>query len=267
MSTISPSFHLDVSGTTPTPFWRQVLVEFRKSYDTRAGFWLLAAIAGLVALVEGFVLVLTLVNGTSIAYSDYAIIAGGITSLLLPVLAILLVTTEWTQRSAMVTFSLEPRRTRVVLAKLTVSVLYVVATLVAMNAIALVATSLCELVQPEQTSWRFDVSGTVGFALVQVLTMAIGFALGALLLNTPAAIVVFFLYWYLLPIVLFAVGTIREWLGDLLEWVNFQAAVAPLGDWQLDTAEEWGKLLVSTALWIVLPLVAGMVRILRAEVK
>ncbi|MEQ6901322.1 ABC transporter permease [Nocardioides sp. YIM 152588] len=267
MTTTAQPFHLDVSGTAPVPFWRQVLVELRKSYDTRAGLWLLISIAGLVALVEGFIVVVTVIEGGFIAFSDLAIIAGGITSLLLPVLAILLVTTEWSQRSAMVTFSLEPRRSRVVLAKLVVSVLYVVATLVAMYAIAVVATAICDIAGDGAVSWRVDVSGTVGFALVQVLTMTIGFALGALLLNTPAAIVVFFLYWYLLPIVLFAVGSIREWLGNALEWVNFQAAVAPLGDWQLDTAEEWGKLLVSTALWIGVPMVAGLTRILRAEVK
>ena len=36
-------------ATRPIPFWRLVLVELRKSYDTRAGFWLLATIGIIVA--------------------------------------------------------------------------------------------------------------------------------------------------------------------------------------------------------------------------
>jgi len=41
---------LDVSRTPRTPFHRLVLVELRKTYDTRAGFWLLAVI-GLIAVL------------------------------------------------------------------------------------------------------------------------------------------------------------------------------------------------------------------------
>ena len=52
------------------------------------------------------------------------------TSFLLPILAIMLVTSEWSQRTALVTFTLEPRRSRVVLAKLVVAQLFTVLTLV-----------------------------------------------------------------------------------------------------------------------------------------
>ena len=51
-------------------------------------------------------------EGTSIALATQA--AG----IILPVLAILLVTGEWSQRTALTTFTMEPRRERVVLAKL-----------------------------------------------------------------------------------------------------------------------------------------------------
>lgn len=256
-----------VAPPEAVPMWRLVLVELRKSWDTRAGLWLLIAIGILVGLVEGFVFVVTLVYESYTVFSDFAFIAGGITSLLLPVLAIMLVTGEWSQRSAMVTFTLEPRRSRVIIAKLTVAMLFVLATLVAMLLIALVLTTVCEVVQPEQTEWSFALSEFVGFAIGQVLTMAIGFAFASLLLNTPAAIVTFFLYWYLLPVVLFGIGSIKQGLGDALEWVNFQAALEPLGTWSVDTGEEWAKILTSGLLWIVLPLVLGITRILRAEVK
>ena len=97
--------------------------------------------------------------------------------------------------------------------------------------------------------------------------MTIGFAFAALLLNTPSAIVLFFLYWYALPGVLALLSAIADWLSNLLDWVNFQSAFSPLLDGTISTGEEWGKIIVSGLLWIVLPLVAGIYRILRAEVK
>ena len=93
-------------------------VELRKACDTRAGFWLLAAIVGLVVVVPGIALVITLVRTDPILLDDFVGIAAYMMSFLLPFLAIMLVTSEWCQRSALVTFTLEPRRSRVVLAKM-----------------------------------------------------------------------------------------------------------------------------------------------------
>jgi hypothetical protein len=67
--------------------------------------------------------------------------------------------------------------------------------------------------------------------------------------------------------VLAAIGSIRDWIGNLLDWINFQSAVQPLVDGSIGTGEEWGKILVSGLIFIVVPLVAGIARILRAEVK
>ena len=46
------SHPLDISATPPIPFWRLVLVELRKAYDTRAGFWLLFTIGLLITLLQ-----------------------------------------------------------------------------------------------------------------------------------------------------------------------------------------------------------------------
>ncbi len=40
---------LDVSGTPKTPFARLVKVELRKSFDTRAGLWLIGSIVVITA--------------------------------------------------------------------------------------------------------------------------------------------------------------------------------------------------------------------------
>lgn len=261
---------LDLSGTAPIPFWRQVRVEFRKSYDTRAGMWMLIAIGIVVSIVELFVLVVTLVQDSRVWFSDFAMIGFGVTSLLLPVLAIMLVTSEWSQRGAMVSFALEPRRVRVVLAKWVVAIVWVAVTMVAMVVVAAVLTTICSLVHPESTQWTGSSGDAPSFwlsAVDQVLTMTIGFAFGALLLNTPAAIVLFFVYWYALPGVMALLGAIRPWIDHVLSWLNFRLAMSDVTDGDPFTHPEWGKVLTSALLWIVLPLGLGIWRILRAEVK
>src|SRR5689334_20316642 len=101
---------LDVSQTPRTSFHRLVLVELRKTYDTRASFWLLATIGLLVLAAEIIVLAVVTTQNEAISFGDFIGTAAFITSVFLPVLGIMLLTTEWSQRTAMVTFALEPRR-------------------------------------------------------------------------------------------------------------------------------------------------------------
>src|SRR5205085_7896100 len=125
---------------------------------------------------------------------DFISIAAYMTSFLLPILAIMLVTSEWSQRTALTTFTLEPRRTRVVLAKLVVAQLFTVLTLALALAVGLMCTAICELAQPELTGWDAAPGDIAGWLVTQTLTMLGGFALATLLLNTPASIVVFVVY-------------------------------------------------------------------------
>ncbi len=242
-------------------------VELRKCVDTVASFWLVASIAILVVVVDGFVLVATLVQGLEVSFNDFTGVAAGVTSLLLPVLGIMLVTSEWSQRTAMVTFSLEPRRLRVVMAKLVVGLVLTLLTVLVSILIGVLFTGLCEIVQSDQTSWGVDGSGLVGFFLTQCLAMAGGFALAALLLNTPAAIVTFFIYKWAIPIVLFIISDLVEAFAKISPYVNFLEAQDPLFDLSLNTAQEWAQLLVSGLIWLGIPLALGLLRILRAEVK
>ena len=130
---------LDLSSTSPTPFSRLVRVELRKTWDTRAGFWLLVSTAVLTALVMVIQLAVVAVQDLSVSYNDFLTSTNFSIALLLPVLGILLLTSEWSQRTAMVTFSLEPRRPLVIVAKLVVGLgLAVTAVL-----IALVLAAIC----------------------------------------------------------------------------------------------------------------------------
>jgi ABC-2 type transport system permease protein len=258
---------LDLSATTRVPFTRLVTVELRKARDTRAGFWLLAGTGLIVAVVLGIATVITLVRSDPISFGELTTIAAYMTSFLLPILAIMLVTSEWSQRTALVTFTLEPRRSRVVLAKLVVAQLLTVLTLVVAFVVGVVCTAICELAQPDLTSWAIGLGDLAGWLVTQTLTMLGGFALATLLLNTPASIVVFVVYRYVLPGIFVAATALGGTLEQIALWVDFQGAQDDIYEWNLSGAEAWAHLVVSGLLWLGLPLVLGWRRILRAEVK
>ena len=116
---------------------------------------------------------------------------------LVPMLPILLVTTEWTQRTAMVSFAIEPRRLRVILAKLAVAVLLAIAAVVLMFVVATLCTAVGDLLAPDRTSWEIEAEFVfLGAPLTVLVTTVFGFAVACMLLNTPAAIVLFLLSWY-----------------------------------------------------------------------
>ena len=124
------------------PFSRLLQVEFRKSWDTRASFWLLFCIGAIVLIAELIAAIVTGVQDVKdVEFGTFATVAGFISQLLLPVLGIMLVTSEWSQRTAMVTFSLEPRRGRVVEAKMIVGLIWTALTV----AFALVMGSIFNL--------------------------------------------------------------------------------------------------------------------------
>ncbi|KAA1424250.1 ABC transporter permease [Nocardioides antri] len=260
---------LDISGTRPIPFWRLVLVELRKTYDTRAGFWLLFTIALLISLLQVVQLVAFLVQDfVFTTFTDFTGNVWLVSLVLVPMLPILLVTTEWTQRTATVTFAIEPVRIRVILAKLAVAVLLALAAVVLMFVVATVCTAIADLAKPELTEWRVEKEFLfVGAPLTVLTTTVFGFAVACLLLNTPAAIVLFLITWYASVGIFAAVAALIPAFADVFPWVTLQVNVLLLADGAPSDAEEWGHLLVSLGLWIVLPLAVGLWRILNAEVK
>src|SRR6478735_6681282 len=222
MSTTSPGLGhaLDISSTTRTPFVRLVRVELRKSYDTRAGFWLLLTIGLLVLAAEIIAVSVTAVQDEPMQFGDFVGTAAFITSFLLPVLGIMVLTTEWTQRTAMVPFAIEPRRALVIAAKALVGVVLTLATVVFSIAVGFVANLVYGLLQ-DGADWTFGWKDFAAFLITQVLAMLGGFALAALFLNTAAAIVVFFAYKWLLPTLFFAGAALMAWFEDIAPWLDF----------------------------------------------
>ena len=110
------------SALGPIPFLRLVRVEWAKATDTRAARgWLLA----LVALSTAGIMLAPILAPTSFdqTYTSYLDVAALALSILLPVVAILMLAGEWSQRSVFTTFTQEPRRIRVVNAKLAASLM------------------------------------------------------------------------------------------------------------------------------------------------
>jgi ABC-2 type transport system permease protein len=255
----------DVSGTPGIPFARLFVVEVRKAVDTRAGRWLLGITAGLALVAETIFLWVVVAQDEAASYGDFVAAAAFVCSILLPVLGIMLVTSEWSQRTAMTTFSLEPRRMRIVLAK----GLAGVALTFFVIAFALVVGLVCNLLYGAlhgSIDWTFGFLGFLGFLITQTFAMLGGFALACLLLNTSAAIVVFFVYKWVLP-GLFALGAaLMSWFDKIVDWLDFQSAQNELFDLPM-TGQQWGHLAVSAVIWLLVPLLIGLWRIRRAEVK
>jgi hypothetical protein len=248
------------------PFARLVKVELRKTWDTRAGLWLLISMGILTALVMGIQLAVTVVQDISVGYADFMTSTSFSIALLLPVLGILLLTSEWGQRTAMVTFTLEPRRPRVIVAKLVVGAILAVASVLVALLLGAVANVLYGLFAGVSASWDLSVLQVLGFLLLQVLGILTGFALAALLLNSAAAIVIYMVYSFVLP-GLFELGAhLIGWFDSLRPWIDFNLAQSPLVDATM-TGADWAHFVVSGLLWLVLPLAIGLGRVLRAEVK
>jgi ABC-type transport system involved in multi-copper enzyme maturation permease subunit len=265
VSTAAAPVALDVTGTTGIPFTRLFRVEIRKSVDTRAGRWLVGITAGAALVTDTIFLLVVTAKDLDASYGEFVGGAAFFSQVLLPVLGIMLVTSEWSQRTAMTTFSLEPRRMRVVGAKLLAGVSLTAFVIAFALVVGLVANLLYAAIQGVGPDWTFGWSGFTGFVLNQTFAMVGGFALACLVLNTPAAIVVFFVYKWVLP-GLFELGAQLAWFAHLRPWLDFQTAASNLYDVPL-SSKEWWHLVVSGLLWLALPLAIGLWRIRRAEVK
>jgi ABC-2 type transport system permease protein len=257
-ATVPASAPIDVSGTRGIAFGRLVRVELRKLVDTRASRWLLIVIGGVTLLIILAVLVLGKQDDRT--FDTFLGAAGGLQGFFLPLLPIMLVTSEWGQRTALTTFTLVPSRVRVIAAKLVASVAVGIAAIALAFVLASIGTALGGAADP----WSGVVPGDFWkFALLETLGILQGFGFALLFLNTAVAIVVFLV----LPNVFSAVANLWSKMHAAAPWVDPGTAQQPLFLRGAMTGEQWAHIAVSGAIWILLPLVVGLVRVLRAEVK
>ncbi|WP_433285657.1 ABC transporter permease [Micromonospora sp. CA-244673] len=255
----APAPTLSRPAATGPSLARLTGVELRKLTDTRAGRWLLITI-GLVAAVIVTVQIFVLKDAeqTFTAFFTPSLFPVG---LLLPVLGILSITGEWSQRTALTTFALVPRRERVVTAKLAAVVLAALASVLVSLAVAAAGT-LAARATGGAGAWTFDWHLLPYAAVFQVANVLMGAGFGLLLLNTPLAIVTYLL----LPTVWSVLAAMIRALREPARWLDTSVTMEPLLGPDM-TAGQWGRLGVSLAVWLLVPLVAGLVRTLRREVS
>ncbi len=248
----------------PIPMSRVVSVELRKMFDTRSGFWLMCSI-GITSLLAT-IAVIVFGHDADIEYSNFAAAIGIPVGILLPVVAVLSVTSEWTQRSGLTTFTLVPHRGRVVFAKAIAAVLVGVVSVV----IALVIAVLGELVgagiKGVPLKWDSSIVSLLYVVLGNVLGLLVGFMLGVLIRNSPGAIVGYFVYNFVIPTIFGVLAAAANWFNTAQPWVDFRN---DQGDLFSNTmpAGLWVKLAVAGLIWLVIPLAIGVRLVLRSEVK
>jgi len=233
-------------------------VELRKATDTRAGRWMLVVtvLAGAaLAVIAAFAGerdendVIDVVQASAFAFA-----------LLTPVLGLLLVTSEWSQRTALTTFTLVPRRGRVVAAKAVAAGCIGVGATV----LALVFGLLATAAAPHDAGldvWDLTASVVARVALYEVAYVFFGLGFGLLLLNSTLAIVAYFVLptvWTVLANSITGLSGVRDWLdpsttfGHLLE-------VSTSG-------QQWAQIGVAALVWVGVPAVIGAVRVRRSSI-
>ncbi|MDT9591781.1 ABC transporter permease subunit [Nocardioides zeae] len=245
-------------------FARLVGVEARKTFDTRAGFWLCVSIVVLAVVATGAVIAFA--PDSALTYAQFSSAVGIPMAIVLPMLAILSVTSEWSQRTGLTTFTMVPSRGRVIGAKAVVTVLVgVVSMLVALGVGALgmlLGTGLAGV----GPVWDVGAANVVSIVIANLLGMAVGFMLGVVLRSSPAAIVGYFVFSFVVPTLSMTLAAFQEWWADLQPWADFGYAQTALFEGWPD-GEQWAQLAVASLPWLVLPLALGLWFVRRSEVK
>jgi ABC-type transport system involved in multi-copper enzyme maturation permease subunit len=244
---------------TPIPFSRLVKTELRKLVDTRAGRWLVIATLVLTPVVMA--VMVAAAPTKDLTYNKFVDFTQAPQKYLLPVLGILTMTSEWSQRTGLVTFTLEPRRGRVLKAK------FVAATALGLSATAMVfvfaaiGNVLGRLVRDGDGSWSFGAAGFGEITLVLLIGLVQGLVFGMALLASAAAIVTYFVVPTLWS-ALFSSASMKQ----TAPWFDLNQAGGALYNQNI-TGKGWLQLMVALAIWIGVPLAIGVLRVRRAEIK
>ena len=246
------------------PFGRVVSTELRKMFDTRSGFWLMASI-GILALLASAAVV-AFAPDSELTFATFATAFGVPMTIILPIVAILSVTSEWSQRSGLTTFTLVPHRGRVIAAKAIVSVAVGVVSVLLACVIGAVGNLLGTTIAGTDPVWDVSAIDLANIVLANVLGLLVGFMLGVLFRSSAVAIVGYFVYSFLLPTLSGLLAASQDWFRDLQQWVDFNYAQSSLFDGAL-SATQWAHLAVTGFIWLVVPTTVGVWAVLRSEVK
>lgn len=235
---------------------RLTAVELRKMSNTRAGFWLLLSTVGLAA--AAVTILLFAGDAEDHTLRDMLSVATAPVAILLPVVGILLVSSEWSQRTSLLTFALVPRRSRVIAAKLAAGVVLSLAALQICIALALLGTAIADPGVADAWSLPAWMLGQTTIYVVTAMITGIGF--GAMLLSSAPAIVLYFA----LPMAWTALGAL--FLEGPARWLDGTQSFSPMTE-ELMSSTQWARVGTTLALWMLLPLLIGLWRVTRGDVR
>jgi ABC-type transport system involved in multi-copper enzyme maturation permease subunit len=248
----------------PIPMTRIMAVELRKMFDTRSGFWLLTSVAVFATLATGAVILFA--PRDELTYETFATAIGFPMAVILPMIAILSVTSEWSQRTGLTTFTLVPARGRVIAAKWIDTVLIGVVSMLVAGAVGALGNVVGTAIAGVDTTWNVSLADYAMIILANVLGMMVGFMLGVLVRSSAGAIVGYFVFSLLLPVVSGALASSQAWYRDAMPWFDFNYAQSALFNGVPD-AEQWAHLGTAGLIWLVAPLAVGLGLLMRSEVK
>jgi hypothetical protein len=199
-------------------------------------------------------------------YSTFAAAVGYPMAVVLPLIAILSVTSEWSQRSGLTTFALVPDRRRVILAKASACVAVGVASMWLALAIGALGNLVGTAIHGTHLVWDISALDSVYIVLGNVLGLLIGFMLGVVIRNSAGAIVAYFVYSFALTGAFSLLADNQHWFHTLRPWIDVNYAQSALFDGS-PNASEWAHLAVTGVIWLVVPLSIGLNRLMRSEVK
>ena len=247
------------------PLGRIIGIELRKAVDTRSGFWLLAGIG--IAAFATTTAVIAWAPRNELTYSQFTLAIGVPMSIILPIIAALSVTAEWSQRTGLATFTLVPNRGRVLTGKAAAALLIAAAASVVAFIVGALGNLVGSAIADVPTVWDQSLRDAAYFTLANALLVLVGFMFGALVRNTPGAVVGYMIYAFVAPGLLAFLAFSQDWFDDARPWVDAKYNQDALLRGDTLAGQDWAHLAVTTALWVVVPTVIGVVRLLRSEVK
>jgi hypothetical protein len=246
------------------PLSRVVGVELRKMFDTRAGFWLVAsiAIAGLLATI----VTMLFAPEADLTYNTFAGAVGFPMTLILPMISLLSITGEWSQRTGLTTFTLVPNRRQVMAAKTISAVAVAVASMLFALVIGALGNLLGSTIAGTSLVWDMSLAQGATIILGNLIGLLIGTTLGMVIRNSSGALVAYFGYSLVLPTLAGFLAASQTWFRDLRPWVDLNHAQSALFAGSL-TGEQWANLAVTATTWVLLPSAVGLALVMKSEVK
>jgi ABC-2 type transport system permease protein len=245
------------------PLSRVVRVELRKMFNTRSGFWLNASIGitGLVATIA----TIAFAPDKDLTYYTFAKAIGFPITVILPMVALLSITSEWSQRSGLTTFTYVSNRGRVVWAKTLSSITVAVASMLFAFAVGAVGNLVGSSIAGTSTVWDLSVGHALTIVLGNLTCLLTGTMLGMLLRSSAGGLVTYFVISLLVPTMSGLLATSQDWYQKVQPWVDLNFAQASLFE-GMHTGAQWAHIASTVVIWIVLPGILGLRLVMRSEV-